>query len=108
MPPMLLARDSTFDFSSPSGRTAASTKSGDPGGAREAGPEPEPEPQPQPATARTAIAAAMRAAVAAAAGGARRAFMRTRILTPAPHSTVTVFARLRGWSTLRPRARAMS
>ena len=41
----------------------------------------------------------------------RRGFMRPGILqTPSTedHSTVTVFARLRGWSTLRPRPRAMS
>ena len=99
IPPMLLARDSMLAFSSPSGRTEASMKSGAFGGARLAGSELESLLPPQPATAS--------AAVAATAERTSRAFKEPPILAGG-HSTVTVLARLRGWSTLRPRARAMS
>src|ERR1700709_980189 len=73
MPPLLRASPSTFDFSSPSGCTVASMKSGDFGGASVAGSEPEPSlPRPQPAATSAAIAAATRRT--------RRAFTGRRIL----------------------------
>ncbi len=76
-----------LDFSSPSGRTEASMKSGACGGARLAGSEVESLLPPQPATAS--------AAVAATAERASRTFKEPPILAGG-HSTVTVLARLRG------------
>ena len=40
--------------------------------------------------------------------GARMGWINTSAVNGSDYSTVTVFARLRGWSTFRPRALAMS